>query len=174
MSKLYPLNSFYIKTKFKNHKKLKKQFLDLIDQMPNIKYDTITKSDYNSNTPKTYEKFFYYYFEEVLNEIGKVIKSKDVEITSLWFQQYYKKDNHQWHTHPRVSYSNIYYLELPESKEQTQFFNLLTKKPYSNINIKEGDIITFNAAMPHRSKTLLSDKRKTVIVFNSNYKGIKI
>jgi len=68
----------------------------------------------------------------------------------------------------------VYYLELPESEEQTQFFNLLTKKPYSNINIKEGDIITFNAAMPHRSKILLSDKRKTVVVFNSNYKGITL
>ena len=45
MSKLYPLNSFYIKTKFNNHKKLKKQFLYLIDKMPNIKYHTITKSD---------------------------------------------------------------------------------------------------------------------------------
>jgi len=87
MSKLHQLDSFYIKTKFKYHKKLKEEFLNLIDQMPDIRYDTITKSDYNSNTPKTYEKFFYYYFEEVLNEIGRAIKSKDVEITILQKRQ---------------------------------------------------------------------------------------
>jgi len=174
MSKLYKIEDFYIKTKFKYHKNLKQKFLDLIDQMPNISHDNIKKTDWKILEPKTYEKLFHYYFEDILDNIGKLIKASDCKITSLWFQQYYKNNSHSWHNHPGSDFSNIYYLELPNTKYKTQFYNLLTKKPFKDIKIEEGDIITFKGSMPHRSKKIISTERKTVIVFNTNYKTIKI
>jgi len=173
MSKFYKIDDFYIKTKFKYHNKFKQNFLNLIDKMPNITHDNIKKTDWKVKEQKTYERLFYYCFEKTLNDIGKLIKATDWRIDSLWFQQYYKNNSHPWHTHSGSEFSNIYYLELPKNTK-TQFYNVLTKKPFKGINLQEGDIITFKGSMPHRSKKILSNERKTVIVFNTTYETLKM
>ena len=174
MIKLKKIDYFYIKTKFKYHKKLKNKFLELINNSPSESYGNITRTDWNLNESKNYRNLFNLYFNEIIEKIGKKIKASEPEINSLWFQQYYTNDLHEWHDHPNTSYSNVYFLELPDEEYKTQFFNILTNKPFKDFDIQEGDIITFPGTLPHRSKKNLSKKRKTSIVFNTKYNRLNV
>jgi hypothetical protein len=174
MTKLYKINSFYVKTKYKYHKSIKEKFLELIKQAPAEKYDDIARTDWTFKSYKTYQRFFEYHFMETIEKIGKKFKSSEPVIKTLWFQQYHTNDTHTWHIHNNASYSNVYFLELPDTEFQTEFFNILTNKPYKNFKLKEGDIVTFSGNLPHRSKKMLSKKRKTSIVFNVDYQKLHV
>ena len=74
------------------------------------------------------------------------------------------------HTRLRTVCQHIY-LELPNNEDKTDFFSILDKKIITDIDIKEGDLITFPAYILHRSNTN-SMKRKTIISFNSSFDSI--
>ena len=90
----------------------------------------------------------------------------DIIIHNIWFQQYEQHDKHDWHTHTESQFTNIYYVELPDG-EKTELFDEV------DIDIKEGDILSFPAYIFHRSKPNISNQRKTVISFNSSFESLK-
>jgi len=53
----------------------------------------------------------------------------------------------------------------------SHFFNILDKKIISDIEVEEGDLITFPAYIIHRSNTN-SENKKTIISFNSSFETI--
>ena len=57
----------------------------------------------------------------------------------------------------------VYYVELPEMSESTEFLN------YGQFNVKEGDIIFFPSFLVHRSPKIISNQRKTIIATNFEF-----
>lgn len=168
------LKSFYIVNQIQEHKKNKKKLLKLIDKIPrhnlNEKiYANVNHSDWflDKNYKREYLDFFYRIIEPYMIEMAKNLKCKTWYVTNGWFQQYVKNDFHSWHLHRGVNFSNVYYLELPDKNEKTQIFNVLDNS-LVDIDVEEGDLITFPAHLIHRSKPL-GDKRKTIIAFNSEF-----
>ena len=155
-------------TKIENFKKINKQLLSLMDKIPNNplveRGDSITHTDWN--LPKNFKREYLEYFFECIKpyivEMCSKFHTKTIEISNSWFQQYTKNSIHQWHAHQDSNLTNVYFVELPDKSLGTEILN------HPNLNLKEGDLLTFPAYYYHRSPINLSEKRKTIISFNSN------
>ena len=82
----------------------------------------------------------------------------------IWFQQYQKDNQHDWHRHHFCTFSNVYYVDLPNNAAKTTF---RYKGEEFEINVEEGQILTFPSFLEHCSKPNKSDQIKTIISFNS-------
>jgi hypothetical protein len=164
---------YFIDTLF-DFKKHKKVLLDLISKMPDKDrksgVEQISKTDWN--VPKDYNREYLNYFYNIIQEhmykMCDFLHTDKWIITNAWFQQYKNTDRHDWHTHTNCHFTSVFYLELPEKRYSTQIFNSFTKK-IIKVNVKEGDILTFPSYLNHRSIVNNSNKRKTIISFNSNF-----
>ena len=171
MIKVYKEPFFLIHISIKEHNKYKDKLLKLIEDSPkshdNDLDDVVHDFDFKSDE-KLYVDTFYEMVNPYLQEATKVFNIQKTKfkfkIEDTWFQQYKPNDYHGWHTHGGCNFSNIYYLE---NNHPTEFLNLTTRFSL-NINVKEGDLIIFPAYIPHRSTPNKTDKRKSVIVFNSS------
>ena len=92
---------------------------------------------------------------DVLDYYGQKIR----KMSRPWFQQYTQGTMFGWHHH-NFSWSIIYYLELPEPAEATEFHN------YGIFPVKEGDVIFFPSFLIHRAPKITSNKRKTIFSCN--------
>jgi hypothetical protein len=92
-------------------------------------------------------------------------KSKSWRITNAWFQQYKKNSYHEYHNHTQTNFTNVYFLELPDTNFKTII--KIENKEYE-YKVKEGQLITFPAHLLHTSKPN-GYKRKTIISFNSDF-----
>jgi hypothetical protein len=163
-----------IVTKIKNYKEINKNILNLIDKIPTNplieNLDNISHTDYN--LPKNFKREYLEYFLKIINpyfeEICFKLHTKKIEISYAWFQQYTENNIHQWHTHPKAHFTNVYFVELPCKSVSTEILN------FNNLDLNEGDLLTFPAYFYHRSPINFSGKRKTIISFNTDiydYKG---
>ena len=148
-----------------NHKAI---LLDLINKIPANPYKEVSKTDWN--LPKSFKRKYINYFysniaKNMMDQQKKYFKAKSWKIENGWFQQYQEKSSHCYHTHPEVSFTNVYFLELPDKQFKT--FIQSGGKEY-NYKAQEGQIITFPAHLLHKSKEN-GNLRKTVISFNSNF-----
>jgi len=155
-------------TKIKNSKEINKNLLKLISNIKNSHSDKSSKI-FNSDwsLPTNYKRDYLSYFIEIINpymnEIASKLYSNEWNIHNIWFQQYLKSNYHNWHTHQGANFANIYFIELPNKFLATEIYK--SKK----INVKEGDLLTFPAYFYHRSPINKSNKRKTIISFNSSF-----
>ena len=173
---IIPINSFYIKTKIKQHKKIKTNLLNLIDK-EKIKNDVtdlnIHKTSF-TNKPFKSNKIIEYLWTYIKDEIKKVcdfLQTDNLYVSNAWFQQYTKNNFHTWHCHGTTMLNAIYFLELPNKKYATQIKDSFGKivKP----DVEEGDMIFLNSNTLHRSPINKSNKRKSIIAFNLNEKILK-
>ena len=93
-------------------------------------------------------------------------KFNKILCTSIWFQVYAKNDFHITHTHPQCNFSNVLYIELPDNNLTTNIYDLSDNK--IDINIEEGNIVTFPSFYRHNSPKNTTDKSKIVISFNTD------
>lgn len=171
------INSFILIQKVKEHREIKQHLLSLINDMPSKRTETgcesIEKTDWY--LPKEHNREYGNIFLEVIKEYNENIrnfyKAKNYWIQNYWYQQYYEKDYHNWHVHSGALTSNVYYLEMPNN-DSTVFYDYLLKQEYE-YEVEEGDLITFPAMLPHRSKINLKG-RKTVIAYNADYDYINM
>ena len=168
------IKSFYLVNEIKEHKKNKDKLLNLIEKIPlsNLNEDIhakVTHADWflDQNCKREYLEFFYKMITPYMDDMSQVLKCKSWLISNGWFQQYTNNDFHDWHLHTEVNYTNVYYLELPDKVEKTQIYNVIDNT-IIDIDVKEGDLVTFPSHLIHRSKPLQS-KRKTIISFNSDF-----
>ena len=94
--------------------------------------------DYNlPNAERTYKKLMdillYPYIVELGEQYGLRFPQDDPK---YWFQQYMQGSDFGWHQHDG-HWAVVYYLELPEISEGTQFLNY-------DITVNEGDVIFFH------------------------------
>ena len=158
-------------TKIKEHKNIKKMIMEEINNTKQTSFEKITSTDWK--TPANIErKYFTKYIKDVINKyytrIAEQLGLKDFNLTKLiihnwWFQKYNKNSTHDWHTHAGSHFTNVYFVELPNKENATQI------KGLKNLNVEEGDLITFPAYWAHRSPINKTDKRKTIISFNTSY-----
>lgn len=159
-------------TTIENHLEIKQSILNAIDEMGThsvIENKTrISNSDWYllKNTDIPYAKFFDSVVDQTLKNIYKVYRYEEfgikLQLRNYWFQQYEKGDNHSWHIHSNVLLANVYYVELPNGSAKTTF---LIGNNEIEVEVKEGDVLTFPACLLHCSKPNQFD-RKTVISFN--------
>ena len=154
----------------KEHLQIKEEILKRIDKAKSGSYRTVSITDWHKDntTPRTYftdilEPLVRHYYKNIMTHYYKNFKEKiELDIDNFWFQKYEKNSSHKWHTHPRTHFGNVYYVELPNNEYGTKFLNM------KNIDIKEGDLITFPAFFAHSSPINLHDEQKTIISFNTN------
>ena len=156
-------------TKIKDSFSINKTLLELIDKIPNNPSiedsgDVISHTDYNlpKNFKREYLDYFYKIIEPYLKEICLKLHCSKFVIQNCWFQQYIKNNIHGWHTHPRTNFTNVYFVELPHKSLATEILG------ENNLDLSEGDLLTFPAFYFHRSPINLFNKRKTVISFNAD------
>lgn len=168
--KLIKKDCFFYLSKVEEHKEIKETVLELIQSIGNNALidnaSVVDNTDWilPSNHPREYSKIVLPIFYKYINAIGQ--NSTPVyypSLTSYWYQQYEKGNYHGWHTHGNCAFSNIYYLELPEGSSKTTF--RLNDEEFE-VDVKEGDLLTFPGHFFHCSKENKSDKRKTIISFN--------
>jgi hypothetical protein len=156
-------------TKINNYKEINKNILSLINKIPNNslqeKNDKIFHTDWNLpiNFKREYVEYFIKIIDPYLQKIAFKLNSKNIEISNIWFQQYNKLDTHNWHTHPKTNFSNVYFVQLPSKSLGTEILN------YDKLDLNEGDLLTFPAYMYHRSPVNITEQIKTIISFNSNF-----
>ncbi len=169
------LDCCYLISKFKHHKQTKQCLLDLIDdaEFTSPKFleteVNISKCDWhNANFFKrewvVYIKDFL--FEDML-EMYKSLGYDGFSLQEIWFQQYLTGSEHGWHTHSS-NFTNVYYLELPETSSKTQIIVPWDQKTIIEIDVKEGDILSFPSFVIHKGPKNLSEKKKTIISYNTN------
>ena len=98
----------------------------------------------------------------------------EVHVPDYWFNQYNPNSNseHPFHCHwddeCHNNLTSIYYVELEDKSLRTIVTHPLTKKEIAP-PVKEGQILTFDATLWHRSPQNSTDTRKTVVSFNTNF-----
>jgi len=165
-----PLNSFYLINSIENYKFHNKIILDLIERTTKSKFDDITYTDWDISPDihRPYLDYFVNLIKPKLEKITTFLNFKECNLLNTWFQQYYTNDLHNWHHHADCNFTNVYYVELPDPNYKTELYDIINNSVIQ-LDVKEGDIVTFPSYINHRSKENLSDKRKTVISFNVNF-----
>lgn len=171
------INDCYFVKKMSSHIYTKNILLNSIENFvtnnPLIKDDKeyISNTDWNIDR-EIQREWFKIFMEnnrdeifELYSTIFKNFHIDNIHITNWWFQQYENNSSHGWHNHGGCNFSNVYYLELPKDSSSTEFFNFYGDNMFANAT--EGDLVVFPAHIPHRAINN-SQKRRTVLVFNSN------
>ena len=114
---------------------------------------------------------FVNYLEEGYGHLGV-----DWNVRKQWFNQYdpHSGSDHPWHNHSHPNgdlmngVASVYYVELGDESLVT-----VLKDPETGEEVfpkvKEGQILTFDANIFHKSPRNFSDTRKTVIAFNIEF-----
>jgi uncharacterized protein (TIGR02466 family) len=120
--------------------------------------------------------------EEVNKHYWKSLKSQPtVQITDFWAWSSKDYYNH-YHGHPNSSWSGIYYLNVDDTHKQghTRFYSPLPFNYYSDAGTifvdadsaisytpRNGMLIVFPSYIRHEGMPYKSDKRRTLIAFNT-------
>jgi len=161
--------------RFEHHQEVKNKLLEFIENESSRhirnEIDHISKSDYVFQSDDQQEKDYQALLEPLFHEHCAMAyhSIRRFSISKMWYQQYSKGDIHTWHVHGQCHWANVYFLELPDPDDRTEVMDL--EGNLIEYDAKEGDIIFFPGCLLHRSKTL-SDGRKTVISFNSDFSSI--
>lgn len=168
---LFETKTYYAITDFIEHNELKETLLKYIDELPLISDNDVSKTDWAlpKQAERKYLNLFFDNFHKYITELADKFCFKEWNIPNGWFHQYTKDSSFDWHVHPEVMYSSVYYLELPDETIRTEFFDPVTNQSYFLRDVREGQVITFPSTFIHRSPVNKTDKRKTVIAFNTDF-----
>lgn len=169
------LPDFIHKFSVEDHNYWKPKLLDSIELMKKRCNSKLNKEgyyyDFHDPQPRTYKELV----DNILFEFNNIIcekyglatfgteKPRHIEQKiQYWYQQYFKDSSFGWHTHSG-HWAFVYYVELENSFDSTDFLN------YGTFDVSEGDIIYFPTFLVHRSPIITSDTRKTIIAGNLNF-----
>jgi len=171
--KLIEITGNLFKTRVKDHQHIKFNILNYIESMGKYSFSQpenqqISNTDWHLSpeTPRPYVDYLNHIFDDHNNAVMNAFGFDVCRRINCWFQQYEKGDYHIWHTHRGTMFSNVYYVSLDESCPKTSF---KINGEEIDIDVEEGDIITFPSYLKHRSKPNQSDFIKTVIAFNTDF-----
>ena len=166
------------KHSFSLHPDLKSGLLHSIKYSPGKEFkdsnDSIAKTDYYeklSIDQKQYLGLLHSNLNSVYEDMMQHYCISDFSLYNGWYQQYNKSDTHGWHIHAMSTLSMVYYIELEDPTDCTEFWIPETRTRFQP-DVVEGDIIVFPASIPHRSPPLQSSSRKTIISCNYNIQKI--
>ena len=160
------MDSLIFKTSVPNHSEVKKQLLDQINLIPNNPISEQAQQIFHTdwNLPQAmhreYASLFFKVIDKHLTDMVNKMQVERIELSEFWFQRYKQGGIHNWHVHTGVHYANVYYIECPPGTS-TQF-------KHFSVDVKEGDILSFPAFLPHCSPLINEDVTKTIISFNTH------
>lgn len=108
------------------------------------------------------------YYEKLVDVYSPVPCNYGVH--TFWFQQYSKGDSHDIHLHDKCTFSSVYYVSLPNGASKTTFYLGDTE---FEVDVEEGDILTFPSSFLHKSKPNPVDEIKTIIAFNCDMEPVQ-
>lgn len=168
------LDSVYAVADFEPHNEIKDTLLSLIDtsdagsavnEVDNL---NVTKVDWENGYDMT-RPWVEFFLPHIYPHEAQVFKSMGFSkfmIKEMWFQQYIDHASHGWHTHGS-HFTNVYYLELPDSAPKTVLINPYTREEFIP-EVKEGQTLVFPAYVIHKSPDDFFPERKTIISWNSD------
>lgn len=163
---------------FPKHQELKKSLLESIKYSQGKEFandcDQITKTDYYEKLEleqKHYLTLFHSNIHDMYVQMQDYYCLAQFSLYNGWYQQYYTGDTHAWHVHALTTLSMVYYLELEEPADRTEFWIPETRE-ICQADAKEGDMVIFPAHIPHRSPPISGNTRKTIISINYNVGAI--
>tara|TARA_R100000963_G_C4644017_1_gene107821 strand:+ start:2302 stop:2799 length:498 start_codon:yes stop_codon:yes gene_type:complete len=159
------INVPYFLTKLKNYEAVNKYYLNKINKGPVNSYGSIQNTDWHTKSHINYS----YFLNEIKEHLDKMVaffSLKECEVHNIWFQHYTKNGTHEWHTHGKANYTNVYYLKLGENK--TKVRDPFTKETI-DINVSTGNLLSFPAFLSHSSPPLKKQSTKTVFSFNTSF-----
>lgn len=175
--KLIHLDCHYLIHKIDRHSEIKDELLSLINNAQNKRVTDecsetdIARADWfkaSDFTKRDWVQFIKPHLIPTIMEMIHKLGFDGFKMWEIWFQQYFNKNGHGWHTHS-ANWTNVYYLELPDNAPKTQLVNPFTKD-IINIDIKEGDVLMFPSFVLHRAPPIDNDDvsgcRKTIISYN--------
>jgi len=125
---------------------------------PTISFTSYHKDPYDKGLVELYYKYLDPYIKEYVSKY---------HMNCIWYQIYKAKSGsfHNYHTHNSIDchISGVYYLKLPNSKISTEFIINNTPKQF---NVKDGDLILFDASIIHRSPPNTTRRDKIILSFN--------
>jgi len=146
------------------HQVHKNKLINFFKLIPQNKLETVSHSDWNlsNDIKKNWIDYFYQnvFLDFKINFYNNY--NENIVLLNTWFQWYEKGDLHDWHIHGDCHFTNIYYLNLPNKDTKTCFKN------EKQLNIKEGQIISFPSYWKHSSPINKFKEPKIIISFNSN------
>jgi hypothetical protein len=168
----YPGFSIF-KSTVEGHRFIKDRILESINSTERFGVETHNQKIYHTDWYVPSNVFRPYYsivgplFDAHNKKVFELLETTDkgIDIQVIWFQQYTKGCFHGPHTHGGCNFSSIYYIDLPPGTPKTTFS--YRGNDY-DIEIQEGDIITFPGHLLHQSPINETDYTKTVIAFNTN------
>ena len=154
-----------------NYSEIKDKLVWEILQSPGESLDDITKTDWDGHSYHhqtgywqtvlpfvldSYQQIRTHLYQDLTEYVG-------LDIGYSWYQVYGYESQHTYHNHPGCQFSNVFFVDLPNGDFKTKFFGL------DDIDVKEGDLITFPAWYLHRSPPNLGQKNKIVVSFNTSF-----
>ena len=154
---------FFHKVRVKEHEFIKEWFLseyqEWLDQVP--PRGTL-KTDYHLDRRSPYSTEWNRLITPYIKNFAKSFGVIDQYSYHHWVSQYDYEDTHQWHMHSNTHFGCVYYLELPNNQNSTEFW----KKDFP---AEEGDLVFFPGWWIHRSAPQMFKERKTIIAGNLNF-----
>lgn len=176
--KSYTVPSVFLKTKFKDHNKYKKQVLDLIkksgdnswDNKDSYFNDKLVKTDWPkaNNWERPWTKLIGQILHQELTKLAQHMGYRGIILHKLWYQRYAYGDTHNWHIHA-ANYTGAYFLESNKKHSTTEFLYPNDLNNSFTLEIEEGDIVFFPCSVIHRSAASKSKKNKTIISWNLDF-----
>lgn len=165
-------NNIFV-NKFENYDKIKPFLVDAIRSSPGQKFVDVTKTDWdgghNHNRNSNYWKILSPFVETSFNNVKQHLYKEYAEYMTthygyVWYQIYGYDSFHSFHTHPGCSFSNVFFVNLPNQIVQTDFVGL-----NNPIHLEEGDMVTFPSYLLHRSPKNPFTEDKIVVAFNISF-----
>jgi|APCry1669189369_1035219.scaffolds.fasta_scaffold00030_41 hypothetical protein len=165
--------SAFLITKLDQHELIKEHLLESISKLGEHSIieenglipQRISNTDWGQSLNSTYFNIMSPLLKEHCRQVKNMLKLPfNIDCIDYWFQQYRTGDYHSWHSHANCLYSNVYYLDLPEGSSKTTF-KFIDEE--FEVEVTEGDILTFPGSVLHCSKPNKSEQTKTVIAFNT-------
>lgn len=163
-------------TKFEQHGHLKNKILDLINNATSESVkeaddnDIISKTDFylENNSDSEYYRFLKPLLIDHMTSLFEISNPRGFSFEKMWFQQYKTKDKHGWHIHNNCHWTNVYFVDVPDTNLFTEVRDWHNHQCI-NYSASEGDILTFPSFLYHRSPENFTNYKKTIISFNINF-----
>lgn len=159
------MDDFVFKRSVAGFSFIKQALVDSIKQSTSIYHETAKErhqTDYHlsKDIPRLYETLAMPHVLEHMRAFEKQHNFSGIELHHLWFQWYREGDYHDWHVHPYCHFTNVFYINLPDTSLATRVYG-------TDIVVQEGDILTFPSFILHQAP-IVDNSEKIIISFNTN------
>lgn len=181
------IRSFYLVDKVDNHNEINRTLLEFFNNVPfndkpmsqdynsSANYtDSISKLDWGraKDMSRDWVQYFLPKIERNITNMMNAVGYSSFIVPEVWFQQYRKKDRHNWHFHGG-NFTAVYYVEHDENTspktELLEPYSLNTVAP----NLYEGDLLLFPSHVIHRAPSMVFCNRKTIVSFNVDCRSLQ-